>query len=466
MAEELSYSIHLGSDKNRKNSAKKVAETNISGTTSYTNNGIQTAGTLSKVNNHNLREYDNNKAMIEILYGSDNLYQDVQNLYLEEFEEARLEYNAKQTRNDRKIDDYFKHISESELWDLACEFIIELGDKDFWEDKDLDYRKKMADVFREQIQDFMNYMPEFKFASAVAHFEEQSKSPHLHIVGVPVDNNCKRGMKKQVAKSKIFTKESLTKLQDKMRECCINSYNKVYSKNAVLKKKQKGRNRDINVKNMNDYQSLKSQYDKYNKRLAKTEEKTNKVDTTSKEVNNILESLKPTAFNKNNMVISKEDVEKIKDYTKSVTDTTKSIKKVSDLNIIIEDFEDSYRKLDKENRSLKYEVESKDDEISKLKNELSAKDKVIGKLRTELDKVKNEFSKLKDFWHRLMKHFQNKIGFDKDEHYKIVSDDLYKNGIFTNDEFEIATNIARKVQLPKEDTDKWKITKKNDMNLN
>ena len=273
-------------------------------------------------------------------------------------------------------------------------------------------------------------------------------------------------MKKQVAKSKIFTKESLTKLQDKMRECCINSYNKVYSKNAVLKKKQKGRNRDINVKNMNDYQALKNQYDKYNKRLAKTEEKTNKVDTTSKEVNNILESLKPTAFNKNNMVISKEDVEKLKDYTKSVTDTTKSIKKVSDLNIIIEDFEDSYRKLDKENRSLKFEVESKDETISQLNNELSAKDKVIGKLRTELDKVKNEFSKLKDFWHRLMKHFQNKIGFDKNEHYKIVSDDLYKNDIFTDDEFEIATNIARKVQLPKEDTDKWKIKMKNDMNFN
>ena len=211
---------------------------------------------------------------------------------------------------------------------------------------------------------------------------------------------------------------------------------------------------------------FRSKYDKYNKRLTKTEEKTNKVDTTSKEVNNILENLKPTAFNKNNMVISKEDVEKIKDYTKSVTDTTKSIKKVSDLNIIIEDFEDSYRKLDKENRSLKFEVESKDDTISQLKNELSAKDKVIGKLLTKLDKVKNEFSKLKDFWHRLMKHFQNKIGFDKDEHYKIVSDDLYKNGIFTDDEFEIATNIARKVQLPKEDTDKWKIKKKNDMNLN
>ena len=35
-------------------------------------------------------------------------------------------------------------------------------------------------------------------------------------------------MKNQVAKSQIFTKESLTRIQDKMRNCCIKSFNKVY----------------------------------------------------------------------------------------------------------------------------------------------------------------------------------------------------------------------------------------------
>ncbi len=36
--------------------------------------------------------------------------------------------------------------------------------------------------------------------------------------------------------------------------------------------------------------------------------------------------------------------------------------------------------------------------------------------------------------------------YDKDNNYKIVSDDLYKNGIFTDDENEIANNIARKIK--------------------
>lgn len=179
--------------------------------------------------------------MIQIIYGTDNLYKDVQNLYFQEFEQARLEYNEKQSREDRKINDYFKHISSSNKWDLACELIIELGDMEFWQDKELSYRKKMASVYKEQADELIKLVPEFKIASAIVHFEEMSKSPHLHIVGVPVKNGYKKGMKKQVAKSKIFTKESLQMLQ--MRVSCIKSYNKTFGKTAEIKKKQKGRNR-------------------------------------------------------------------------------------------------------------------------------------------------------------------------------------------------------------------------------
>jgi hypothetical protein len=50
---------------------------------------------------------------------------------------------------------------------------------------------------------------------------------------------------------------------------------------------------------------------------------------------------------------------------------------------------------------------------------------------------------------------------DKDNNYKIVSDDLYKNGIFTDDENEIANNIARKVK-PKDDISKNKNKRKKD----
>ena len=60
-----------------------------------------------------------------------------------------------------------------------------------------------------------------------------------------------------------------------------------------------------------------------------------------------------------------------------------------------------------------------------------------------------------------MKHFQNKIGFDKDEHYKYVSDDLYKNGIFDDNDNEIAYNVRRKIKTTDEIAN-LKDRKKND----
>ena len=59
MSEELAYSIHLGSDNNKTTKAKEIAKNNQSGSTSFSNNGIQNAKQLSKVNKHNLRDYDN-----------------------------------------------------------------------------------------------------------------------------------------------------------------------------------------------------------------------------------------------------------------------------------------------------------------------------------------------------------------------------------------------------------------------
>ena len=456
MEQQLAYSFHLGSDKNKSKLAKKVSKGNVSGTTSLSNNAIQNANALSKVNKHNLRDYDNEKDLIRVIRGTNDIVNDVKDLYLEEFEEARIEYNNKQTRNDRKIDNYFIKINESQN-DLACEIIVELGDMDFWKDKDNEYRLKMIDVYNEQVNDLVKIVPTFKIANATIHFDETS--PHMHIVGVPIIENCTRGMKKQVGKSQLFTKESLTKIQDKMRNACIKSFNKFYDMDIKLKEKQKGRNQDINVKDMSNYTNIKKQLAEKEKKLDKANKQTNKLDNTTKDINQILDKLKPAKFSKNNMVISNEDIEKIKNFTKDVKDTTKTVRSVNDLNIAIRDFEHSAFEIEKENRSLKYQIEEKDKEIYNLKGELSAKDKIIGKLREEKESIKAQLHKFKEFWHSIMGHFHKRICYDKDNNYKIVSDDLYKNGIFTDDENEIANNIARKVK-PKDEINKDKNNRK------
>ena len=404
MEQELAYSFHLGSDKNKSKLAKKVAKENLSGTTSLSNNAIQNAKDLSDVNKHNLRYFDNQTELIRTIYGTSDIVNDVKQVYWDEFEQARIEYNNKQTREDRKIEDYFKKVCDSQN-DIACEIIIELGDMDFWNDKDERYRFKMVDVYNEQIQ---------------------------------------------VVKSKLFTKTTLTQIQDKMRNACIKSFNKFYDMDFKLKEKQKGRNQDINVNEMGNYKEIKKKLKQKEQKLEKANTQTKTLDNTSNDVNKILDNLKPTLMNKNNMVISNEDVQRLKNYTRDVKDITKTVRSVNDLNMAIKDFEHSVFKIEKENRSLKYQLELKDDEIDSLKGELSTKDKIIGKLQVEKEKLKQELHKFKDFWHSIMEYFHKRICYDKDENYKIVSKDLYKNGIFTDDENEIANDITRKVE-PKED---------------
>lgn len=69
-------------------------------------------------------------------------------------------------------------------------------------------------------------------------------------------------MMKQVGKSDVFTKESLRKLQDKMRVLCIEFFNKEYDLTNSLKSKKKGINCDYHITEMNDYMEMKEQLEK------------------------------------------------------------------------------------------------------------------------------------------------------------------------------------------------------------
>lgn len=240
---ELSYSLHLGNDKNKSIKARQEAKNTPSGTTSKNNNAIQNVKQLGKVNHHNLRQYDNNQELIKTIKGSNDIVKDVKDLYIDLFDEARLEYNNKQTRDDRKIDNYFNKISNDTKHDLACEIVIELGNMEYWDEKSLEYKYQMTQVFEQQLEDLKEIVPDFYIANATIHFDEHS--PHMHIVGVPVKENCKTGLSRQVGKTSIFTKESLVVIQDKMRERCIEEFNIAYGMDSKLKEKQKGKNIDI-----------------------------------------------------------------------------------------------------------------------------------------------------------------------------------------------------------------------------
>lgn len=223
--------------------------------------------------------FDEEQELICTIKGASSIVEDTKILYLDLFEDARIKHNEKQNRNDRKIENYFNHISNDNKRDFAYEIIIELGDMDFWVDKDEKFKHKMIETFKEQIKDFEEVVLNFKIINYTIHFEESSS--HLHIAGVTFKDGMKNGMEKQVGKSDVFNKISLKEIQDKMRLYCINSFNRIYNLNYTLKIKEEGRNVDINVANMNEYKKFKREQEKYKKQLEELNNKTDELQNKS-----------------------------------------------------------------------------------------------------------------------------------------------------------------------------------------
>lgn len=434
---ELSYSFHLSNDKNKTVRAKEQAKKNNSTTTSYSNNAIQNLQQLSKADKHNLRKYDDNNNLIMTIKGTSSLVEDTKKLYYELFNESLEKYNEKQTRTDRKIDDYFYHISNDKEHDLACEIIIELGDLDYWSDKSLNVQYKMNEVFKEQVEALELIVPNFKVANATIHFDESS--PHLHIIGVPFKEDCKRGLEIQVGKSTIFTKESLSTIQDKMRDHCIISFNKTYNVDYTLKIKEQGRNEDINIADMKNYTNVKKEKKKYKEQLNKLNEKTNTLSNNTNKINDMIDSLKVSKLNKDNYIISKDKINEIKNYLELTSSTTKTLRNSNKIDSILNKFENDLKQHKNEVELLEKKVYSRDTEIARLKNQLVSKNEEIDELEDKVDKLQEIIDTFKQIWRKFLMYLQNKF-FSNDKKIYEMIDELYYKDILDDKDIKIIHN--------------------------
>lgn len=434
--ETLAYSFHLGNDGNKSRKAKAKSKNNLSGTTSFANNAIQNSQQLSKVSNHDFRKYDGDTEYIYGLRGTNDVVSDVKELYLDMFEESRIEYNSKQSRPSRMINDYFKHVSDDEQKDLACEIIIELGNKDFWDTKNLDYKQKMVNVFNQQLKDLEHKAPDFKICSAVVHLDEGS--PHMHVVGVPIKYNNTRGMNVQVGKSAVFTKEKLEKLQDYMREKCINAYNEVYGLNdehkAELKEKQKGRAFNIHVKDMANYNEIMNQLEVNKKSIKESDELVDKIDKTSKELDEIFYDIEPDEFN-NYKLTEKQIVRFI--------ELNDEVQRMEEVFLILKEI---YQNINKVKGNVEYlnkrnnELIKKNDELADMNNKYERKIKNYEGseelLKTYIHTKDKEHLELVTY---LCKH-ANSQDYTTSRFYKQLSDDLYQKGFIKDKEHSVIFN--------------------------
>ena len=153
--------------------------------------------------NHNSRKFhakntDPERSYLNVEYCNEN----IKDIYHELFDEALARYNEKQTRNDRRIDDYYEKIRSGKQEKPFHEIILQIGDRDTM-GAETEEGRLAAKILDEYMQDFQRRNPTLRVFSAHLHMDEAT--PHLHIDFVPYITGSKRGLDTRVSLKQALT---------------------------------------------------------------------------------------------------------------------------------------------------------------------------------------------------------------------------------------------------------------------
>ena len=147
--------------------------------------------------NHNSRKFhakntDPERSHLNVEYCNEN----IKDVYHELFDEALSRYNEKQTRNDRRIDDYYEKIRSGKQEKPFHEIILQIGDRETM-GAETEEGRLAAKILDEYMQGFQRRNPTLRVFSAHLHMDEAT--PHLHIDFVPYTTGSKRGLDTRVS---------------------------------------------------------------------------------------------------------------------------------------------------------------------------------------------------------------------------------------------------------------------------
>ena len=147
--------------------------------------------------NHNSRKFhakntDPNRTHWNVEYCNE----DIKDVYHELFDDALKRYNDKQTRKDRKIDDYYEKIRSGKQEKLFHKIIIQIGDKDNMGSETME-GQLAAKILDEYMKGFQERNPTLRVFAAHLHLDEAT--PHLHIDFIPYVTGSKRGFDTRVS---------------------------------------------------------------------------------------------------------------------------------------------------------------------------------------------------------------------------------------------------------------------------
>lgn len=120
----------------------------------------------------------------------------IQKVYHALFDEALEAYNSKQTRADRRIDNYYEKIRTGKQEKLFHELIVQIGNR---EDTNCNMLESVyaQSALEDYMLGFQERNPNLRVFNAVMHLDEET--PHLHIDYVPFSTENKRGLETKVS---------------------------------------------------------------------------------------------------------------------------------------------------------------------------------------------------------------------------------------------------------------------------
>ena len=127
--------------------------------------------------------------------------EDIRKVYHELFDEALEKFNAKQTRADRRIADYYEKIRSGKQEKLFHEVVMQIVNRDDTP-VDSDAGKEAVEMLDEYMKGFQERNPNFRVFAAHMHLDEAT--PHLHIDFVPFTTGSKRGLETRVSLKKAL----------------------------------------------------------------------------------------------------------------------------------------------------------------------------------------------------------------------------------------------------------------------
>ena len=157
---------------------------------------------------HNRRTYlaenvDPTRTHLNIEY----CYTPIEEAYHQLFNAALAEFNAKQKRKDRCIENYYEKIRDGKQEKTFYEVIFQVGNREDMsaEGENAELAKTILDKF---YRSFLERNPQLHVYSAHLHMDEAT--PHLHIDFIPFTTGSKRGLSTRVSLKQALADQGIT----------------------------------------------------------------------------------------------------------------------------------------------------------------------------------------------------------------------------------------------------------------